>query len=258
MSSRTIRTFADVESLSEEAAREFVRCVREAIAARDQFTVALSGGSTPKRLYQLLAGEAFRNQVDWGRVEIFWGDERCVPPDDPQSNYRMAREAMLAHLPIPAEHIHRMEAERPDRDAAARAYQDTIARVFYGKPTGPEPPALDLVLLGMGPDGHTASLFPHTDALRETMRWVVPNHVPQLNTDRLTLTRPILNRAREVLFLVAGADKAERLVEVLTGPADPMRLPSQSIQPAGQLLWFVDRAAAERLPPSLTRENVQG
>jgi 6-phosphogluconolactonase len=258
MSGRTIRVFADVQALSEAAAQEWVRCAGEAVAARGRFTIALSGGSTPKRLYQLLTKEPFRSQLDWGRIEIFWGDERCVPPDHPDSNYRMTREAMLDHLPIPAEHIHRMEAERSDLDAAARDYQDVLARVFYGKSTGPEPPALDLVLLGMGPDGHTASLFPHTDALRETLRWVVPNHVPQLNTDRLTMTRPILNRAREVLFLVAGADKAERLTEVLAGPADPDRLPSQSIQPSGQLVWFIDRAAAARLPSSVARENVQG
>jgi 6-phosphogluconolactonase len=258
MSSRIIRIFADKEALSEAAAHEFVRCAREAVADRGRFTVALSGGSTPKQLYQILTTEPFRAQVDWGRVEFFWGDERCVPPDHPDSNYRMAHETMLAHLSIPAEHTHRMEAERPDCDTAARDYQDVLARVLYGKPTVPEPPALDLVLLGMGPDGHTASLFPHTDALRETMRWVVCNHVPQLNTDRLTLTLPALNRAREVLFLVAGADKTERLVEVLAGPADPMRLPSQSIQPDGLLGWYVDRAAAKRLPPSLTRENMQG
>ncbi len=257
MTPRTIRTFADAESLGEAAAHEFVRCAREAVGVRGRFAVALSGGSTPKRLYQLLAADPLRSQVDWGRVEIFWGDERCVPPDDPDSNYRMAREAMLAHVPIPAEHIHRLEAERSARDAAARDYEATIACVF-GETAASEPPALDLILLGMGPDGHTASLFPHTEALRETTRWVVANHVPQLNTNRLTLTRPILNRAREVLFLVAGTDKAERLAEVLLGPADPLRLPSQSIQPAGQLVWFVDRAAADRLPPSLLRENMQG
>jgi 6-phosphogluconolactonase len=258
VSSRTIRTFPDAESLAGAGAHEFVRCAREASTERGRFIVALSGGSTPKRLYQLLAAEPFRAQVDWGRVEFFWGDERCVPPDHPESNYRMAREAMLAHLPVPAERVHRMEAERPDLDAAARDYQDVLARAF-GVAAGGEPPALDLVLLGMGPDGHTASLFPHTDALRETVRWVVPNHVPQLNTDRLTMTRPILNAAREVLFLVAGADKAGRLAEVLAGPADPERLPSQSIHPAnGLLLWFIDRAAAERLPPSVARENVQG
>jgi 6-phosphogluconolactonase len=247
MPARTIRTFVDGQAVSEAAAHEWVRRSREAVAAHGRFTVALSGGSTPKRLYQLLTAEPFRSQVDWGRVEIFWGDERCVPPDHADSNYRMAHEAMLAHLPIPIEHIHRIEAERANRDAAARDYEAILARVF-GVPAGAEPPALDLVLLGMGPDGHTASLFPHTQALDETKRWVVANHVPQLNTDRLTLTRPILNRAREVLFLVAGADKAERLAEVLAGPADPKRLPSQSIQPDGQLVWFVDRAAAARLP----------
>lgn len=257
MSARTLRLFADVQALSEAASQEWVRCSREAIAARGRFTVALSGGSTPKRLYQLLAAEPFRSQVDWSRVEVFWGDERCVSPDHPDSNYRMAREALLMHVPIPAEHIHRIEAERADRDAAAREYEAVLARVF-GVAVGAEPPALDLILLGMGPDGHTASLFPHTQALDETKRWVVANHVPQLNTDRLTLTRPILNRGREVLFLVAGDDKAERLAEVLAGPADPKRLPSQSIQPDGQLVWFVDRAAAARLPSSLPRENMQG
>lgn len=257
MSARIIRLFADVQAMSEAAAQEWLRSSREAIAARGRFTVALSGGSTPKRLYQLLASQSIRSHVDWGRVEIFWGDERCVPPDDPDSNYRMAREAMLAHLPIPDEHIHRIEAERADRDAAARDYQTVLARTFQ-VPADGEPPAFDLILLGMGPDGHTASLFPQTQALDETKRWVVANPVPQLHTERVTLTRPILKRARQVLFLVAGADKAERMVEVLAGPADPKRLPSQSIQPDGQLLWFLERAAAARLPASLTRENVQG
>jgi 6-phosphogluconolactonase len=257
MSAHTIRLFADVESLGEAAAHEFVRCAREAIAARGRFTVALSGGSTPRRSYQLLAAEPLRTQVDWECVEIFWGDERCVPPDHPDSNYRMAREAMLEHLPIPAEHIHRLEAERADREAAARDYETTIARVF-DVTIGGQPPAFDLILLGMGPDGHTASLFPHTKALDETTRWVVVNFVAKFNTDRLTLTRPIINRAREVLFLVAGADKAERLAEVLTGPADPGRLPSQSIQPDGQLVWFVERVAAARLPSFLISENERG
>lgn len=257
MTPRTIRSFADVSSLSAAAGDEFVRCAREAVAARGRFAVALSGGSTPKRLYQLLAAQPQRDQVDWGRVEIFWGDERCVPPDDPESNYRMAREAMLVHLPIPAERIHRLEAERADHDAAARDYEATIARVFGAAASG-EPPAFDLILLGMGPDGHTASLLPHTKALDESTRWVVANFVPKFNTDRLTLTRPILNRAREVLFLVAGPDKAEPLAEVLTGPADPARLPAQSIQPAGRLVWYVDQAAAGRLPAALLHENRQG
>jgi 6-phosphogluconolactonase len=252
MTPRTIRIFPDVEALSEAAAHEFVRCAREATAARGRFTVALSGGSTPRRLYQFLAAEPFRGQVDWSHVEFFWGDERCVPPDDAESNYRMAREAVLARLPLPADHVHRLEAERPDKESAARDYQAVMARVFGVDPAGP-PPAFDLVLLGMGPDGHTASLFPHTRALDETGRWVVVNFVPKFSTDRLTLTRPVLNRAREVLFLVAGADKAEVLAEVLAGPDDPARLPSQSVRPAdGRLVWFLDRAAAARLPPSVT------
>lgn len=251
MSDRTIRILADVEALNQAAAQEFVHRAREAVAARGSFRVALSGGSTPQRLYQLLTEEPFRDQVEWNRVEIFWGDERCVPPEHADSNYRMAREAMLVHLPLSAEHIHRMEAERSDREAAARDYQAVLARVF-DVPADGEPPAFDLVLLGMGPDGHTASLFPHTKALDETTRWVAPNFVPKLNAERLTLTRPILNRAREVLFLVAGADKAERLVEVLTGPDDPKTLPAQAIQPAGKLVWFLEEAAAARLPSPLT------
>ncbi len=245
MSARAIHVFDGLEALLAAAARSFVRCAREAIAARGRFTVALSGGSTPKPLYQRLSAEPSRSEVDWNRVHIFWGDERCVPPDHVDSNYRMAREAMLDSLPIPREQIHRMEAERADREAAARDYEAALARVF-GVSTEGEPPSLDLILLGMGPDGHTASLFPGTKALEETVRWVVVNRVPKFNADRLTMTKPILNRAREVLFLVAGGDKAEVLAEVLNGPADPLRLPSQSIRPQGQLVWFVERAAAAK------------
>lgn len=258
MISHGILTYNDVEALSEAAAQEFLCCAEQAIEARGRFTIALSGGSTPKRLYHLLATKPYRDRVDWGRVEIFWGDERCVPPDHSDSNYRMAREAMLAHLPIPDDHIHRMEGERPDLDAAARDYQAIIARVF-GVEANAEPPAFDLVLLGMGPDGHTASLFPGTQALNERKAWVVANPVPQLHTTRLTLTLPILNRAREVLFLVAGADKAERWAEVL-GPSydSAPHLPAQLIRPTGTLKWFADFAAADRLLPYLNRENVQG
>ena len=248
MSPPIIRVFPDADSVSRAAAEEFVRRASDAVAARGRFTVALSGGSTPKRLYELLAEPALRSQADWGRVEWFWGDERCVPPDDGDSNYHMAREAMLSRLPIPPGHVHRMEAERPDRDAAARDYQAVIARTFGHDADGP-PPAFDLILLGIGPDGHTASLFPHNAALDETARWVVAvRDVPKPPPDRLTLTYPVLNAAYEVLFLVAGADKAGVLAEVLEGPADPKRLPSQGVRPDnGRLVWFVDRAAAARL-----------
>ncbi len=157
-----LRIFTDTQAIHQAAAEEVVRCATEALTARGRFAIALSGGSTPQGLYQLLASPPYRNQVDWKRVEVFWGDERCVPPDHRDSNYRMAREAMLDRLPIPSDHVHRIEAERPDHNAAARDYQATIARVFGVDPAG-EPPMLDLVLLGMGPDGHTASLFPGTD-----------------------------------------------------------------------------------------------
>ena len=248
MSPPIIRVFPDAEAVSRAAAEEFVRRASDAVAARGRFTVALSGGSTPKHLYELLAAPALRGQVDWNRVEVFWGDERCVPPDDPESNVHMARAAMLSHLPIPPERVHRMEAERPDHDAAARDYQATIARVFGHDADGP-PPAFDLILLGMGPDGHTASLFPHNPALDEKTRWAVAVHdAPKPPPDRMTLTYPVLNAAYEVLFLVAGADKADRLAEVLEGPPDAKRLPSQGVRPEnGRLAWFLDRPAAARL-----------
>jgi 6-phosphogluconolactonase len=252
MTTGTVRTFDNAEAVSRAAADEFVRCAGEAVAARGRFAVALSGGSTPRRLYQLLAGPPWRDRVEWDRVEVFWGDERCVPPDHPDSNYRMAREALLSHVPVPAGQVHRLEADRPDHDDATRAYQETLARAFG---SAAEPPRFDLVLLGMGPDGHTASLFPQTAALGQTARWVVANFVPKFDADRLTLTYPVLNRAREVLFLVCGADKADVLREVLEGPADPRRLPSQAVRPEGALLWFVDRAAAARLTLPPTREG---
>jgi 6-phosphogluconolactonase len=247
MSIPIVRTFADAEAVSRAAADEFVRRAAEATAERGRFAVALSGGSTPQHLYQLLAEPPYRGRVNWGHVEVFWGDERCVPPDHHDSNFRMANEAMLAKLPLRPGHVHRIEAERPDRDAAARDYQAAIARAFGVDPAG-APPAFDLILLGMGPDGHTASLFPETAALEETARWVVVNYVPKFAADRITMTYPILDRAHELLFLVAGADKAERLAEVLEGSPDPRRLPSQRVRPLnGRQLWYVDRAAAARL-----------
>ena len=242
----TLQTFADAEAVSQAAAREFVRCAAAVIAERGRFTVALSGGSTPKRLYQLLAEAPHKGAVDWGKLEIFWGDERSVPPDHNDSNYHTADVALLTKIPLSPERIHRMQAEREDRDAAARDYQNEIARVFKADPSGP-PPAFDLILLGMGPDGHTASLFPHTTALGETAKWVVPNYVPKFSTWRLTMSRPMINKARQVLFLVAGPDKKDPLFEVWTGPTDSARLPSQLIQPEGQLVWYADRAAVARL-----------
>lgn len=243
----TIRRCANAEAVSLAAAEEFVRAAGESIAARQQFVTALAGGSTPRRLYELLAAEPFCSRVEWSKVEFFWGDERCVPPDHQDSNFHMAQESLLRSIPIKPAQVHRLQAERADRDAAASEAQAEIARVFRVPADGP-PPAFDLVLLGMGADGHTLSLFPHTEALQETARWVVPNYVPKLGAFRLTMTPRICNSARRVMFLVAGADKAASLAEVLEGASDPARLPSQLIRPAaGSLLWLVDEAAVERL-----------
>ncbi len=242
-----LRVFADAEAVSQAAAVEFVQVARAAIAARGHFYVALSGGSTPQRLYQLLAEPPYRDQIAWNAVEVFWGDERAVPADHKDSNYHMARQALLDHVPLPPNQIHRIEAERGDRDQAARDYQTAMASAFDIDAAGP-PPSFDLVLLGMGGDGHTASLFPNTSALQETERWIAPNFVPKFAADRLTLTYPVINAARDVLFLVAGADKADVLREVIQGPSDPDRLPSQRIRPMdGKLTWYLDGQAAARL-----------
>jgi 6-phosphogluconolactonase len=242
-----IRQFADLEELSEAAAGEFCRIACHAIAARRRCIVALAGGSTPRRLYELLTTERYRDRVAWDRVEFFWSDERAVVPDHHDSNYRMARDLLLDPLAIPRAHVHRIEGERDDLDAAAVAYEREIARVFRVSP-GEVPPAFDLVLLGMGTDGHTASLFPDTGATGEAARWVVSRYVLAIAANRVTMTPRILNAARHVLFLVAGADKATALAMVLEGVWNPEHVPAQTIEPAsGVLMWFVDRAAAAKL-----------
>jgi len=244
-----VRVFSDAARLSQSAAEAFVQIAQAAVTARGRFTVALAGGSTPKRLYELLATPPYRDRVDWSRTLIFFGDERCVPPDDADSNYRMAIEILLKRISsLSVEQAHRMMAERNDLDVAADDYAALIAHAFRVSSWTGEPPSIDLVLLGMGADGHTASLFPNTVALDETERWVVANPVPQLGTFRVTLTVPLLNAARQVMFLIAGHDKAAALADVLEGPADPQRLPSQLIRPkSGGLAWLVDQAAAARL-----------
>lgn len=240
------------------AAEEFVRVAKNTFAARKRFVVSLSGGSTPKGLYRLLAEPPFNRDIPWHQVEFFWGDERAVPRDHPDSNYHMASEAFLTKLAIPDARVHRMAAERPDRDAAAMEYQVEIARVFGVDPDG-NPPRFDLVLLGIGPDGHTASLFPHTEALNETNRWVVSNYVPKLATHRLTLTPPILNNASCVLFLVSGQDKAEALAQVFEVSADSVNLPAQLIRPnSGCVTWFVDAEAAGNLTKQQHVSHAQG
>ncbi|HKA16627.1 MAG TPA: 6-phosphogluconolactonase, partial [Myxococcota bacterium] len=199
------------------------------------------GGDTPRRMYERLAADT---AVDWPRVEFFWGDERPVPPDHPDSNFRMTRAALLDPLGVDPRRIHRIEAERPDLAAAARDYEGELARIAGGSPGGP-PPRLDLVLLGMGADGHTASLFPYTEALSEARRWVVANDVPQHATRRITVTFPLIERARSVIVLVTGESKAAALAEVLEGALEPERLPAQRLRAYAS--WVVDAAAASRL-----------
>ncbi len=242
-----IRVLPDQQQVCRTAAEEFIRLARAAIAARGRFLVALTGGSTPRPLYEMLAREPDRGQVDWAKVQFFWGDERCVPPDDPRSNFRMAHEAMLSKLPLTPGQVHRMPAERPDRDAASREYQEEIARVFGVAADGP-PPAFDLIYLGMGPEGHTASLFPHTPALNETARWVVAQYVPKVHMDRMTFTPPLLNAGAHVTFMIAGSEKADAVVHVLEGDPEPDEYPAQLVRPrSGELLFLLDTAAAAKL-----------
>jgi 6-phosphogluconolactonase len=246
-----IEIFPGRLELAQAAAEQFIGLAARAVASRGRFTVALAGGSTPRPVYSLLTTEAFAGRLDWSRVHIFWGDERCVSPDDPQSNYRMARETLLDAVGVPPGNIHRIRGEDDPRRAAA-AYEQEL-REFFGHSAG-----FDLVLLGMGADGHTASLFPGLAAVTEGSRWVMAQYVEAVSMWRITLTPAAINAAENVTFIVSGADKAERLREVLEGPSRPEALPAQAIKPiSGRLLWLVDEAAAA----SLTRrreENQRG
>jgi len=239
-----IAIYPDLDTISRQAAAYVLRVASEAIVTRGRFSIALSGGNTPGELYGLLGVEPYRSQIDWQRVDIFWSDERCVPPDDPQSNYHMAREVLLSQVPIPQAQVHRMPADQPDRDAASLAYTQEMQRVFGTNGI----PAFDLMQLGMGPEGHTASLFPHQPSLRETQRLVMPVSVPKPPPDRLTFTPPILNAARNVLFLVTGADKADALHAVIEGPYNPDEYPAQIVRPPeGEVTWMVDTAIAQKI-----------
>jgi 6-phosphogluconolactonase len=240
-----LRVVDNPPALFEAAADEFARQASAAIGAEGRFTVALSGGSTPKGLFSLLASND-RERLPWEKMFFFWGDERHVPPDHPESNYRMAHEALLSKVPVPAGNVYRVAGEDLDADRAARQYEQTLREFF--QPAAGAYPRFDLILLGMGPDGHTASLFPGTTALQEESRWVVANRVEKLKTDRITFTRPVINSAKVVMFLVGGADKAVTLKEVLEGTQSPELFPSKLIHPtSGQLIWLVDRAAAGAL-----------
>jgi 6-phosphogluconolactonase len=234
----------DRTALARNAAERFVMLARQAIAEHRRFSVALSGGSTPQELYALLAQPEFAGQVNWERVHVFWGDERDVPSEDLESNYRMAFET-LGRLPIPASQVHRIPTELGSEQAAT-AYEHALRDFF--KVEGDHFPSFDLVLLGMGANGHTASLFPHSPALNETTHWVVSQYVDEVKMNRITLTAPILNAADNILFLVSGQDKAETVHAVLRGEYRPNSLPAQLIQPThGQVVWLLDWAAASRL-----------
>jgi 6-phosphogluconolactonase len=222
-----IRVFENSRELARGAAEHFV-----ALAQKDSFTVALSGGSTPKVLYQVLA-EEFREQVLWSKVQFFWSDERHVPPDHPDSNYRMAHEALLSRVPVLESNVHRVRSENPSAQEAADEYEKIIV------------PRLDLILLGLGTDGHTASIFPGSEVLHETKRLIAAPWVEKLNAYRITMTLPLLNNGASVLFLVSGAEKAEIVKEVLEGP---QKYPAQFVQPTnGELIWMLDRDAAGNL-----------
>jgi len=240
-----LRRLTTPQDLFQAAAEEVIRSATDAVAQRGRFTIALSGGSTPRNLYTLIAANASAS-LPWDRMFFFWSDERHVPPDDPESNYGMARDTLLSKVAIPPANIFPIPAENPDASAAAETYEQTLRKFFAVGPG--EFPRFDLILLGMGPDGHTASLFPETSALQAKSRLVVANWVEKLKASRITFTLPVLNAARCVAFLVSGADKAAVLHEVLEGDGPAEKYPSKLVRPSeGKLIWFVDRAAASEL-----------
>jgi 6-phosphogluconolactonase len=239
-----IRTLADPESLSREAAELFVRQAQLSVTRRERFAVALSGGQTPRRLYGMLAGPPFRDAVAWDKTHIFWGDERCVPADDRRSNTRMVREALLDHVPVPSDQIHPIFCHQHPAQSAQH-YSDLLHDFFGGGP-----PVFDLVLLGLGADGHTASLFPHAQILKDQTAWTASMYVKDQDMHRVTLMPAVINLARLVVFLVSGEAKASILKKVLSPPADPFRFPAQLVRPrTGELVWLADRAAAVQLDP---------
>ena len=234
---------SNTEALNHAAATEFVNCATRAVRERGRFTVALSGGNTPRNIYSLLA-EKYAHALSWGKIFVFFGDERHVPPDDPDSNFRMASESLLSRVPIPAKNVHRIQAEL-DARMAADQYEATL-REFFALSNG-HLPRFDLVMLGMGDDGHTASLFPGTTALDENSRLVVANHVEKLQTDRITLSFPVLNAAAEVMVVIAGEKKAPVIREILSSSQRSL-YPIQRVHPKeGRLLWLVEQEAASLL-----------
>jgi len=240
---RKIEVLSDLEALSHRAARIFVANSKSSIATKKRFAVAISGGSTPRRLYTLLGSEAYRHQVDWQHVHFFWADERCVPKEDGASNFKTAFDALFSKVALPDKNIHRIKGEEvPDK--SARDYEEEIKRFFGGS----ERPGFDLIILGMGEDGHTASLFPGSKSLEETVRLAIPVYLGEPKRDRITLTLPVLNNADQILFLVAGISKAAALSEILGDGKKKRGFPSGLICPAhGNITWLIDQEAAGKL-----------
>lgn len=245
MTNQRIRIVADKTALAEAAADLIVAQAQAAVAARDRFTIALTGGSTPRPVYEVLAGAPRTTQMPWDRTFVFWSDDRAVPLDDERSNYKLAHDALLSRIVIPKERIQPMLTQGDDLDAAARHYARVVQSFVPGTP-----PRFDLILLGMGPDGHTASLFPHSAQLAATDELVVATPIAPLepHVRRLTFTKTLINAAAQVLIMLAGADKAERVQQVIEGPRDPAGLPAQLVAPVnGDVTWLLDEAAARKL-----------
>lgn len=232
----------DREALAHAAAELFTEQARQAVTNCGRFLVLLAGGETPRRTYQILAHEPFRSLIPWSEIHFFWGDERCVAPDDPRSNFYMAQHSLLEHLQLPEQHVHAIRCNRtPQR--SADTYQADLIEFFSG-----EAPRFDLVFLGLGADGHTASLLPGSAALQEQVRWTAVTRRSEDDFSRITLTAPIINQAKLVLFLVAGSDKAMVMAHVLNGTTEGKQYPAQLIRPqSGELRWFADREAARYL-----------
>jgi 6-phosphogluconolactonase len=249
-----VRVFQDLEELSRVAAELITELSKKSIASRGRFVIALSGGSTPQRLYSLLGSPLYRDVIDWSRMYIFWTDERCVPKDHAASNYKLAHDAFLSRVPLPAKNIHRIRGE-DEPNKAAEAYQDELLDFF----SGPGAIVFDLIILGVGEDGHTASLFPGSHALDERMRPVVPIYLLEPKINRVTLTLPVLNHAAQVLFLVSGRSKAAAVHEIVED-GNPKQYPAGLVRPLqGSIVWMIDQDASsaltKRLHASLLNER---
>jgi len=248
-----IMVYPNKHKLIDAAIEKFIHLSNHAIHKRGIFSAALAGGGTPSPLYSRLAIPENQGRMDWSRIHLFWGDERHVPPDHADSNYRMVREQLLTKISIPEENVHRVPAEMEVR-MAAFSYEESLRNFF-----GSEWPRFDLVILGMGEDGHTASLFPHSAGLNEKFRWFIANYAPDQSAWRLTLTKPAINAARQIHVLVSGAEKAHTVAEVLTGPVQPEDRPIQMIKPdKGEMVWMMDSEAAGELPPDVIVETFSG